>query len=115
MWDFMKQKITVTIAGHNYTLVAEENENYVRQVAAHVDSRLREVMNQSRLSQADGIVLTAINIADQYFQEQQAAENLRRQIKEELEESAKLKMELSECKREIFKLQNQRQGGQTRS
>ena len=47
-----------------------------------------------------------MNIADQYFKEQEAAENLRRQIKEYLEEATKLKMELSEAKREIFKLQN---------
>ena len=45
-------------------------------------------------------------VADQYFKEQEAAENLRRQIKEYLEEATKLKMELSEAKREIFKLQN---------
>ena len=58
------------------------------------------------ISQADGAVLAAMNIADQYFKEQEAAENLRRQIKEYLEEATKLKMELSEAKREIFKLQN---------
>ena len=37
-----------------------------------------------------------------------AAENLRRQIKEYLEEATKLKMELSEAKREIFKLQQKK-------
>ena len=36
-----------------------------------------------------------------------AAENLRRQLKEYLEEATKMKLELSEAKREIFKLQNQ--------
>ena len=73
---------------------------------AHVDSQMREVLSQGRLSQADGAVLAAMNIADQYFKGQEAAENLRRQIKEYLEEATKLKMELSEAKREIFKLQN---------
>ena len=97
----MKNKITVSIAGQEYTMVAAEGEDYVRRVAAHVDSQMREV-----LSQADGAVLAAMNIADQYFKEQEAAENLRRQIKEYLEEATKLKMELSEAKREIFKLQN---------
>jgi len=47
-----------------------------------------------------------MNIADQFLKEQEASENLRRQIKEGLDENAKLKMELSESKREIFKLQN---------
>ena len=81
--------------------------NYVRKCAAHVDQQLREIAN-SRISQADAAVLAAMNIADQYFREQDAAENLRRQIKDNLEEVNQLKMELSEAKREIFKLQNRK-------
>ena len=61
-----------------------------------------------RISLVDGAVLTAVNIADEYFKEVEASENLRRQLKEYLEEATKLKMELSEAKREIFKLQNQK-------
>jgi cell division protein ZapA len=49
-----------------------------------------------------------MNIADEKWKEQEASENLRRQIKELLEESSQLKLELSEAKREIFKLQNQK-------
>lgn len=104
----MKNKVTVSIAGQEYTMVAVEDESYVRKVAAHVDGQVREVLEQGRLSIADGAVLAAMNIADQYFREQASAENLRRQVKEVLEESAKLKTELSECKREIFKLQNKK-------
>ena len=104
----MKNKVTVSIAGQEYTMVAVEDEAYVRKVAAHVDGQVREVLDQGRLSIADAAVLSAMNIADQYFREVAASETLRRQIKEGLEEAAKLKSELSECKREIFKLQNNR-------
>ena len=103
----MKNKVVVTIADRDYTMVAVEDENYVRKCAAHVDQQLREIAN-SRISQADAAVLAAMNIADQYFREQDAAENLRRQIKDNLEEVNHLKMELSEAKREIFKLQNRK-------
>ena len=103
----MKNKVVVTIADRDYTMVAVEDENYVRKFAAHVDQQLREIAN-SRISQADAAVLAAMNIADQYFREQDAAENLRRQIKDNLEEVNQLKMELSEAKREIFKLQNRK-------
>ena len=99
----MKNKVVVTIADRDYTMVAVEDENYVRKCAAHVDQQLREIAN-SRISQADAAVLAAMNIADQYFREQDAAENLRRQIKDNLEEVNQLKMELSEAKREIFRL-----------
>ena len=103
----MKNKVVVTIADRDYTMVAVEDENYVRKCAAHVDQQLREIAN-SRISQADAAVLAAMNMADLYFKEQDAAENLRRQIKENLEEASRLKMELSEAKREIFKLQNRK-------
>ena len=73
----MKNKVVVTIADRDYTMVAVEDENYVRKCAAHVDQQLREIAN-SRISQADAAVLAAMNIADQYFREQDAAENLRR-------------------------------------
>lgn len=102
----MKNKVTVSIAGQTYHLVASEEAGYMEKVAAHVDGKLRELMDGSRLSLADGAVLSALNIADEYFKEVEASENLRRQLKELLEESAKLKSELSEAKREIFKLQN---------
>ena len=87
----MKNKVVVTIADRDYTMVAVEDENYVRKCAAHVDQQLREIAN-SRISQADAAVLAAMNIADQYFRE----------------EVNQLKMELSEAKREIFKLQNRK-------
>ena len=102
----MKNKITVSIAGQEYTMVAEEGEDYVKRCAALVDSQVRDVMNGARLGRSDAAVLAAMNIADQFFKEQEASENLRRQIKEGLDENAKQNMEPSESKREIFKLQN---------
>ena len=102
----MKNKITVSIAGQEYTMIAEEGEDYVRRCAAMVDKQVREVMDGVHLGRSDAAVLTAMNLADQFLKEQEASEYLRRQIKEGLDESAKLKLELSEAKREIFKLQN---------
>lgn len=104
----MKNRITVTIADQDYTLVAAEDQGYMEKVAAHVDTGLRQVLRETKVSLMDGAILSALNIADQYFKEVEASENLRRQLKEYLEESAKMKLELSEAKREIFKLQNKK-------
>lgn len=100
----MKNRIVVTIGGRDYTMVAVENEEYVRRCAELVDRQLREVVQGGRLSQTDAAVLAAMNVADQFFKELEASENLRRQVKENLEEANALKLELSEAKREIFKL-----------
>ena len=104
----MKNRITVTIADQEYNLVAAEEQSYMERVAAHVDAELRQVLRGSKASLVDGAILAALNISDQYFKEVEASENLRRQLKENLEESARMKLELSEAKREIFQLQNKK-------
>ncbi len=104
----MQNRVTVTIRGQQYTLLAAESQEYVERVAAYVDEKLAQTAAASNMAMVDCAVLTALNIADERFKEQEAAENLRRQIKDLLEESAKQKLELSECKREIFKLQQKK-------
>lgn len=104
----MKNKVSVSIAGQEYNLVATEDERYMQKVAAHVDGKIHEVLDGNHVSQVDGAVLAALNIADEYFKEVEASENLRRQLKEYLEEATRMKLELSEAKREIFKLQNKK-------
>lgn len=104
----MKNKVTVTISGQNYTMVATEDESYICKVAAHVDRQISDMLKNSKLSQVDASVLAAVNIADRLLQEQDTLENLRRQLKEEIESSARLKMDLSEARREIFKLENRK-------
>ena len=99
----MRNKVVVTIAGREYTMVAVEDETYVRKCADLVDQQLKQI-SSGNLSQADAAVLAAMNIADQFLKEQQASDDLRRQVKENLEEANRLKLELSEAKREIFKL-----------
>lgn len=100
----MKNTIKVIIDGRDYNMVAVEDETYVRKCAELVDQQIKEVSVGGRLSQADAAVLAAMNVADMLLKEQEASENLRRQVKENLEEANALKMELSEAKREIFKL-----------
>ena len=104
----MRNKVVVTIGGKEYTIRATESGDYVRRCAALVDAQLQEITRDVRLSQTDAAVLAAMNVADQLLQEQKASENLRRQVKENLEEANALKLELSEAKREIFKLSSKK-------
>lgn len=104
----MQNKVTVTIDDQEYTLVASEDAAYMKKVAAHVDGKIKEVREGGKVSGTDAAVLAALNMADEYFKSLEAAENLRTQIKECLEESKKLNLELSETKRELFKAQTQK-------
>ena len=98
----MDHRVTVTICGNEYTFVAEEDGAYVEKVAAYVDQKMTEILSSTKAGHTDAAVLTAANIAEEI------AENLRAQLKEYLDEASKSKNEISELKREIFKLQNQR-------
>lgn len=105
----MNNKVTVTIANLDYTLIAPEEDGYIEKVGAFVDEKVRQVMTEARASLTDGAILTAVNITDLYFKERLASENLRVQLKTSLEEYAKLQSELSESKREIFSLERELQ------
>ena len=50
-------------------------------------------------------MLTAVNVADELLKAQEAAENLRRQLKTYLDEASQAKAEASELKRQLFKAQ----------
>ena len=62
------------------------------------------------MGRTDAAVLTAANIADELFKSQAAAEQLRSQIKGYLDEAGRAQAEVSELKREIFRLQQKLDG-----
>ena len=109
----MENRVTVSICGIDYTFLSEENRSYMEKVAAFVDEKMAEIMSSGRLSQMDAAVLVAVYITDEMIKQQSNAENLRTQLKGYLDEANKAKAELSECKREIFKLQQQLQKAQS--
>ena len=105
----MANRITVSICGGDYTLLAEENPSYMQKVAALVDGKMSEIMASGRVSRTDAAVLAAANLADQLLKQQASTESLRSQLKGYLDDANKAKNELSECKREVIKLQQRLQ------
>ena len=61
----MANRITVSICGEEYTLMAEENPTYMQKVAALVDAKMSEMMRVGRVSRMDAAVLAAANMADE--------------------------------------------------
>ena len=104
----MENCIKVTICGEEYTLMAEESPSYMQKVAAMVDAEMGEIMASGRVGRLDAAVLAAANLADQLLKQQASTENLRSQLKDYLDDANKAKSELSECRRELFKLQQKK-------
>ena len=101
----MANRVVVNICGEEYTFIAEESASYMQRVGAYVGDKMQEVLSSTKVGRTDAAVLTAANITDELFKAQSAAEQLRSQIKGYLDEASKAQSEVSELKREIFRLQ----------
>ena len=101
----MANRVTINICGEEYTFIAEESATYMQKVGTYVSEKMEEVLNTAKVGRTDAAILTAANIADELFKSQAASEQLRSQIKGYLDEASHAQSEVSELKREIFRLQ----------
>ena len=101
----MANRVVISICGEEYTLVADEVPAYMQKVGNYVSEKMTDVMEAAKVGRTDAAVLTAVNLTDELFKSQAAAEQLRGQIKGYLDEAAKAQAEASELKREVFRLQ----------
>jgi cell division protein ZapA len=101
----MANRVVISICGEEYTFIAEESAAYMEKVGAYVSEKMEDVLNSAKVGRTDAAVLTAANITDELFKAQAAAEQLRSQIKGYLDEAGKAQSEVSELKREVFRLQ----------
>lgn len=101
----MRSKVTVMINDSPYTLVAEEDEAYVKKLAENVDYKIHEILAASpNTSALMATVLTSINFCDEYQKAQENCDNLRVQLKDYLEELTRVKLDLDDSRRENSKL-----------
>ena len=62
----------ISIDGKSFTLVGEETEEHMRQVAEYIDQKMTEIRQKAvavTLDSSLAYVLTSINVADDYFKE----------------------------------------------
>ncbi len=104
-----RNKIEVRIRGRQYTITAEEPEEYIYKICAYVDKKIGEITEYNpRLSMDMAAVLTAINLSDLHFKAQKAEDELRRQIvdydaklEEAEQEKKRLRAQLEVLKTEL--------------
>lgn len=106
----MKQinKVTVTINGSDYPMVGEKSEKHMLKVARYVDEEMKKITNVNpKLSTSDVAILSAINIADVFFECCEENEEL---VKENEELNKKVGTGEEEIKLEMRKLELSLQG-----
>lgn len=75
-----KQKITVKVAGKEYTLVSADSAEYMTRVADYVNRQLEELSLATRLPTNQVAVLAALNMADELMKSRDEVSRLRREL-----------------------------------
>lgn len=96
-------KVMVRINGAEYPMVGEKSERHMLSVASYVDKEMAKSMEKNpKLSTSVAAILTALNIADVFFECSESNEEL---LKENEELKKKVGITDGELKLEIRKLE----------
>ena len=81
-----KNTVTVKIYGQEYTISADMPREYIMKLADFADGRMHEIGDGTQISTSGVAVLALVNLADEYFKDQQSHADM-------AEENKKLKQD----------------------
>lgn len=70
----MANRVTIQIAGQHYTMLAEESEEYMNEVAELARQTITECGGSESFATTRAFALATINLADEYIKAKKAAE-----------------------------------------
>ena len=86
-------KVRLNICGSSYVVNTSESEDYMKNLADRLNLDMNELMASSNsVSITTAAVMTALNYRDELEKASGSADNMRRQIKDYLEDAASAKM-----------------------
>jgi cell division protein ZapA len=76
-----KNVVEVQIFGHPYTIRSEAEQEYILDVAAYVDQKMREITEKLPVASLSKVaILASLNIADELFKERARRETRDREL-----------------------------------
>jgi cell division protein ZapA len=80
----MHKRVVIDILGHQFSIRTDGDESYVQRIADYVNKKSREVMASTKtVTTLDVVMMVAVNLADELFQERAAKEAMRRSVEDE--------------------------------
>ena len=76
----MKQPVDVEIMGQRLTVTSDEGDEHVRRIAGYVDEHMRQLARNGTAPTIHLALLTALNIASEYWKLQHEQQELHRTI-----------------------------------
>ncbi|MFV0402085.1 MAG: cell division protein ZapA [Oscillospiraceae bacterium] len=106
----MSNKVNIQVYGARYPISTNEDSGYVLDLGKELDQAVHGLMNNGKgLSFNDALVLLSLSYLDSSKKAERSADHLREQIAEYLEEAAKARLELSEARAELERMQRDQQ------
>ncbi len=110
MNELGKNRIKLNICGCECILSSDDSESYIRSVGDEVQKSIDDIMAKNeRISVTMAAVIAALSYCDDCRKASASAENLRKQIKDYLEDSSHARMEAEEAKRELERVKRENQ------
>jgi cell division protein ZapA len=103
-----RNKVELRIAGKDYTVVGTEPEEYIQKVGHYIDKKMTDIMRASnKLSTSLAAVLTAINVADDFFKCRDSEAGLKKELRTAQEQLESLREEKQSLREENNELNEQ--------
>ena len=103
-----RNRIRLNICGAEFALTSDDSESYIHAIAEEVEAGITEMVEKNpHISITTAGIISALNYCDAQHKAEDAADNLRSQIKDYLEDSSQARMEADEARRENEKLKKE--------
>lgn len=103
-----KKKVDITIHGRNFTVIGNESDDYIKNLADFVDNKIKDVTGKNdKLSYSMAVTLTAFNIADEYYRTSVELAELQKRMKGPMEQYESLKESLRKAEETIAQLEKE--------
>ena len=100
-----RNRIRLNICGAEFALTSDDSESYIHAIAEEVEAGITEMVEKNpHISITTAGIISALNYCDAQHKAEDAADNLRSQIKDYLEDAASAKMAAEEARRENVSL-----------
>lgn len=96
-----KNRVEVRIAGKDYKLMGVESDEYIQRIGLYVDKKMSGILKRNnKLSTSLTAVLTALNIADDYYKTCERENRLKRELENAKEKIQTLVSEKKKAQKE---------------
>lgn len=94
-------KTVVRIAGKEYNIKSTESDEYIQRVALYLDKKMAKITeSNSKLSTSMAAVLSALNVADDFFKLRERAMSMEEELKNQKEKLVSIENEKNRLQNE---------------